>query len=372
MSPVVSVIIPVFNGEKYLVNTIKNVCLSSYKNIELILVDDGSSDNSYKICREMACNDSRIQVFHQENQGIIAARNKGIEKASGDYICFCDQDDIVQKNMYEFMMNAIIRTKCEMCICSTGKYINGKEIAYEQFTDDILTHEKIFEQIILPIVFDGYNEPNLSFSASNRVSGTVWKCMILKEVITENKIKFKRFINFEDDLLFLFDCLSNCIQICTLKYTGYYWRINSESESYRWRYVENLNEKEQKYYLYLQCILKKFGASGNILNAFKKCFYCTYLSDLIDNEGSPQNTKNYKQKLEFLRKQIYALDNYQEIIKGRKNFEWGLIRKKIVLMLLERHLIRSAFFFNMFYRRIKKVCIRFKVWTSMEKIIRRK
>ena len=96
----ITVIIPVYNGERYLRDTIEAVLRAVYNKLEVLLIDDGSTDSSSQICKEFAENDRRVVYIRQENGGIVAARNKGLELAKGEYICFCDQDDLTEPQMY--------------------------------------------------------------------------------------------------------------------------------------------------------------------------------------------------------------------------------------------------------------------------------
>lgn len=105
-TPLISIIIPVYKAEKYLHCCVDSVLAQSFTNFELILIDDGSPDNSGTICDEYAKQDRRIKVFHQENQGVSAARNLGIEQAKGEWIAFIDSDDWVENTMYEEMYHA--------------------------------------------------------------------------------------------------------------------------------------------------------------------------------------------------------------------------------------------------------------------------
>lgn len=367
----VSVIVPVYNGEKYLLETINALLKSTYSNLEILLINDGSKDNSLNICELLSSQDKRIKVYSQNNQGIVAARNKGLELASGKYICFCDQDDIVFPETYEKMYIAIKNNKVDCCICSTGKYINGEYIEFETYNNEMLDRNTILTKIIGPILFDGYSLSNigLDFKNESRVSGCIWKCMISREVINNNGIRFKRFVNFEDDLLFLFDILCKCEKVVTLQYIGYYWRINSESETYRWKYIEDFYAKNMNYYLYLNKILSDFRISENIIFEFKKCFFCKVYVDLIDNECSPLNRKDMKERIVFLRDSIYT-NSFDEIIDGRHKIEWGLLKRKIILMLINYKQIRCACCFNIMYRNIKKVAVGYKFWSAFEKKIR--
>ena len=118
----VSIIIPIYNVEKYLPKCIESLMNQTYRDIEIILVDDGSPDACGKICDEYARVDSRIIVIHQKNQGVSAARNSGLECAKGEYIGFIDPDDWVASEMYEGMLNAILREATDMVICGYDYY----------------------------------------------------------------------------------------------------------------------------------------------------------------------------------------------------------------------------------------------------------
>ncbi len=113
----ISIIVPVYNIEKYLEKSVDSLINQTYKNLEIILIDDGSSDNSPQICDDFAKKDSRIKVIHQKNKGVSAARNAGLDVAQGDYIGFCDGDDIPDKDMFEFLLNTAKEDNADISIC---------------------------------------------------------------------------------------------------------------------------------------------------------------------------------------------------------------------------------------------------------------
>ena len=113
----ISVVIPIYNVEKYLNKCVDSVINQTYSNIEIILVDDGSTDNSGSIADEFKRKDDRIRVFHKKNGGLSDARNYGIEKATGKYICFVDSDDFVEKDYIEFMFNNLVAKKVKVSAC---------------------------------------------------------------------------------------------------------------------------------------------------------------------------------------------------------------------------------------------------------------
>ena len=113
----ISVIIPVYNIEQYLPRCLDSVIAQTYNNLEIILVDDGSTDSSGEICDKYSLLDNRIKVIHKSNGGVSSARNEGLEVAKGDYIGFVDGDDIIEKDMYQILLDNAIKYHCEMSCC---------------------------------------------------------------------------------------------------------------------------------------------------------------------------------------------------------------------------------------------------------------
>ena len=116
--PLISIIVPVYNVEKYLSKCIDSIINQTYKNIEIILIDDGSTDSSGAICDKYALVDSRIHVLHIENSGVSNARNVGLNHATGDYIGFVDSDDYIEPNMYELLLEELIADDVDVVQCN--------------------------------------------------------------------------------------------------------------------------------------------------------------------------------------------------------------------------------------------------------------
>ena len=126
MDSLVSVIVPVYKVEKYLSKCLDSIVNQTYKNLEIILVDDGSPDNSGKICDEYAQKDSRIKVIHKENGGLSSARNAGLDIATGEYIAFADSDDSVHLDFVEKLYRAIKEENADIACCSVEDFIEDK------------------------------------------------------------------------------------------------------------------------------------------------------------------------------------------------------------------------------------------------------
>lgn len=152
----VSVIIPIYNVEKYLERCVNSIENQTYNNLEIILIDDGSSDNSSFICDELKQKDSRIKVIHQKNQGVSNARNHGIEISTGDYICFIDGDDFAYPNYVEYLLDIIIANNADAAITTEAfSNFNTKENKKEKIK--VITSEEAIEFILCYKTLIGVN-----------------------------------------------------------------------------------------------------------------------------------------------------------------------------------------------------------------------
>lgn len=142
MSKLISVIIPVYNVENYLKKCMDSVLQQTYENLEIILVDDGSTDKSGSICDEYKAKDSKVVVLHQKNGGLSKARNTGREYAHGEYIGFVDSDDAIHPQMYELLFNAIERAQADVAICREVAFFDEAELLE---TESYNAKESIFE-----------------------------------------------------------------------------------------------------------------------------------------------------------------------------------------------------------------------------------
>ena len=137
MDPIISIIVPIYNVGKYLPKCIESILNQTFKNFELILVNDGSTDNSGVVCDDYAKKDTRIKIVHKSNGGVSSARNAGLYVAKGEYIGFVDPDDYIDKNMYEKLYRLCIDNNSDIAICRFNREINGK-IQNKESTEEII------------------------------------------------------------------------------------------------------------------------------------------------------------------------------------------------------------------------------------------
>lgn len=149
MNELISVIVPIYNVEKYLEKSIRSIMEQTYKELEIILVDDGSSDHCPQICDQFAKEDSRVQVIHKKNGGLSDARNKGIKHALGEYLVFIDSDDYIAPNMIEQLYQRIIWDHSDMALCNIA-FVDekGEFLQYDssQVEDSVVDEEQFWRE----------------------------------------------------------------------------------------------------------------------------------------------------------------------------------------------------------------------------------
>lgn len=238
-SPVVSVIVPVFNVERYIRQCIDSILAQEYSKIELVLVDDKSSDRSGIICDEYAKINKNVRVVHSTvNQGLGLTRNIGIAHAAGDYVTFIDSDDFIEKNHINVLMNTLINNNADVCYGGFTGYDGNSYIKHPNvLSGSIVTGQRIFHEII----------PAMCGRAKNSEAIQMSSCMAIysKNIIDKHNICFyseREYIS--EDLLFNIEVLKHSSIVAFSDDVGYYYRYNPTSLSHSYR-IDRL-EKQVK------------------------------------------------------------------------------------------------------------------------------
>ncbi|MFV0507370.1 MAG: glycosyltransferase family 2 protein [Bacteroidales bacterium] len=211
-TPLISIIIPVYNTEKYLAECLDSALAQTYTNFELLLINDGSKDSSPQICDEYAAKDNRIKVFHQENAGVSAARNKGLDNAKGEYVGFVDADDTVTSEYLERM---------------NGKMQEGVDLVYFGYSKINTTNGDV--HYIPPTNSNKTGESLLKEIISQHKTLTPWMCLIKKDIIHDNKMKFVEGCRYGEDQEFVFKVLMNCETVASIDQSLYNYRVGHVS-----------------------------------------------------------------------------------------------------------------------------------------------
>ena len=217
----ISIVLPVYNAEKYLRKCIESVIEQTYPVWELIIIDNGSEDGSYHICQEYAKKEERILLLHQyQNKGVSVARNLGVEKATGHYVTFLDADDWVAKDYLEQLIKIAKETQSDMVVCNFQKiYDADREVGEEDNINNTESGEMQKQSSIQVYQQEEYIQQCL-LNGYTHCWGVLYKLSLLEG------IRFPAGITIGEDVLFLIDAVLRAENIVVTEYDGYYYYIN--------------------------------------------------------------------------------------------------------------------------------------------------
>ena len=334
MNPLVSIIVPVYNVEKYLDKCVESIINQTYTNLEVILVDDGSPDNCPQMCDEWAQKDSRIRVVHKENGGLSDARNCGIEACNGEWVYFIDSDDYIACDTIEKLYNVAIVNNCDMSI---GRYVevhNGieKESEYSGETF-VYSQDEYWEQVYSLTLKSEYLIPvNLIISCN--------------KLIKRNIFDFARFpkSKYHEDEFIIHKLISKCNKIAFLDSKFYYYIQNDNSIMHKPSFVsvadalealvqrENYFIENKKSFLNLSFLslldnilwyyfdFKFIYKNKNLVKLSKKYFRYYYKQALKSNVAN----EPYYQKKRILYFSFYINDYLYRIVRKIKKMTGNL------------------------------------------------
>ncbi|MFI3227138.1 MAG: glycosyltransferase [Clostridia bacterium] len=331
----ISVIIPVYGVEKYLDRCINTIVNQTYKNLEIILVDDGSKDNCPAMCDEWAKKDGRIIVIHKENQGLGLARNSGLSIATGRYVAFIDSDDFVDVEMIEKLYTNLVDKSCDTVYCGFYKYYNEKVVVpvESMYNEVCIENEKIISDVLLNMIAtlpDEKKECLLSMS--------VWHALYSKEIIDEYNISFPSEREFmSEDMIFDIDYLQRAKKIYFFDTPLYYYSCenqNSLTQNYKLeefsRQIKQVRKMETElnkilpsddYKLRLQryllgrlrtCIMK----ASRMREKDKNFNFYQHIKELISSDDVVEIMKTYPYKQNPMQLRIYNFCIKYKLILG--------------------------------------------------------
>lgn len=226
-SPLVSVIVPVYNVVFYIKECIESIQTQTYPNIEIIIVDDGSTDGSGEICGELAERDSRIRLIHQENAGVVSARGRGVEASEGKYLSFVDGDDWVEPNMIEGMVRDIgeadlISTKIQK-EARPGEWVEE----YDKFPEGVYSGETGLAKVFETMIFD------LNSGSVYNLTPGVCNKLFLKDKLQKVYLEVPPQLTFAEDSVLLYKYLLDCHALVISHKCFYHYRYREGSAVHR-------------------------------------------------------------------------------------------------------------------------------------------
>ena len=301
--PLISVIVPVYNVEKYLKKCVNSITSQTYENLEILLVDDGSTDLSGQICNEFEKNDARIKVIHKKNGGLSDARNAGLDRAKGQYYAFIDSDDYIQDNTIEIMLNAVKKNKSEISVCNMIRFLEEGETV----------------QFYCPTNHEVLYQGNQRYKTLNQPS----VCNKLFEAKLFEGIRFPKGKYYEDTFVY-HEVLYRANSI-VLTGTDSYWYLSREDS------IVGQPQYTERYFDFIEAVYKRadFLLKHDVQPYAKEACLSLYAAIANAESNIEENTKTIE-KFSIARKQ-YTLA-YNELMKTKNQIG---IKQKLRLMLLK-------------------------------------
>lgn len=313
----ISVIVPVYNIEKYLHKCIDSILSQSFMDFELLLIDDGSIDNSGKICDEYHFKDVRIKVFHKENSGVSSARNIGLENAKGVFICFVDSDDTIDE---DFLLHLV-------------KNSEGFDLVVSGFRRTFFGNNKMEEVIPKSSETITIHDIGKVFSELDRRGLTFGVCgkLLNKSTIVSNSILFNKSYAYGEDIIFMLQYFLHISSLKVVSYAEYnYFLTESVSLSRRRYSYEIENEWLNHMYTLLNQVIDKFSINDRGYLHILEERYLLYFLASIYTMYLPNTSKTKQDRLLIL----------QEIHESKRLRKFSLLYSKTLMS------IASLFFFR--------------------------
>ena len=250
MQVLISIIVPVYNVEKYLDKCIQSILSQSYRDFELLLIDDGSTDTSGSICDKYASMDTRVRVFHKENGGVSSARNLGIKEAIGDWITFIDSDDWIYADLLKSYINHFsyhADLYIQGFIDSNGNQFVEKE-AFWNGDDLIVKIDNIEHQLI----------------------GFVWNKLFRASIIKNNQLFFDEKITMIEDLLFVYNYMIHADSVLNIPHINYYYWRHETSACFKKHSFDSWDNLIDKFYAFM---MPFYDRHRNFADRKLKVFY---------------------------------------------------------------------------------------------------
>lgn len=209
----VSILVPCYNVEAFLPQCLGSIVNQTYRDLQIVIVDDGSRDRTLSVAQEYAAKDSRIEVYHQDNLGVAAARNALLSKIRGDFFLFIDSDDWIEPDMVEFLLTNAEKENADMVTC--GMVVNDTPVC-KKYSRDIYDNNKVVERFLYHIEF----------------RGSLWNKLISVSLLN-NEPKFHCGISYGEDALFCWELLKVTDRVVYTDRQFYHYRMNSDSISHK-------------------------------------------------------------------------------------------------------------------------------------------
>lgn len=337
----ISIIVPVYNSEKHLKECIDSILEQTIKDFELILVDDGSTDNSPSICDSYQ-KDSRVKVIHKENSGPSQTRNVGIDLATGEYIGFVDSDDFIEKNMYLTLYNKAIKENCDIAFCDFLTYTHGKTtLVKTDLNENRVYNSNEIKSTILPYFFgyaDNETKNYKCFFPFADYASYIFIAIYKTSMVHDNNIKFyDQKLYFNEDNLFNLEAVNKSSKMAHVSKPLYFYRDGEVSLSNK--FSEDFKNAKIRRYSFLQDFIKSNKLDPNYQRRLenKICIESINIINYYVNQGSLK----FKGKMRYIKeivneniiKESLLNFNFKELSFSKLSIFLWFEKKRQVLIL---------------------------------------
>ena len=327
VKPRVSIIVPVYNAAPYLNQCISSLTNQTLQEIEIILINDGSTDDSLAVCMALAATDDRIRLIDKPNGGVSEARNDGLRAATGAYVGFVDPDDWVDTDMYERMLATLTAAQAEICLCNYVK--ETKEGTVPVLVKQSGTIEK--EAILGDIVANVIAKPSFR-SGETDIMGSVCRLLISRELLERENIWFDKEVAFMEDLLVCVEAFLKCARIAIDSGAYYHYRVHDSSTVMA--YKPKFYQRQKQAFAKLQELLVREGEAAALAPRMANRYIIVALLALA-NEAHKDNPMPFREKIRNIDKIVAdeelsaTLEKIElDTVESRKKLELNLMKKK--------------------------------------------
>lgn len=325
-----SVLVPVFNVEIYLKKCIDSILHQTYQDFEIILIDDGSTDSSGKICDNYAVKDKRIRVFHQQNQGQLISRRNAIEKSTGDFCLFLDSDDFWDNDLLENIFDTILKYNCDIVLFKYKRVL----LKNTKCMDPVFQDKTIFDSNNKDILF----KKIFSSSALNNLATKAVRRTIIKK---NNYLQFKG-VKHGEDLLESISMLYNARKIVYIDKALYNYRLNPDSvtNTFNVNKYKDINIVRNVILIYMKKM--KLDTQENLI-----IFYQGYINSILNYISQLINSNLGKEEKNDILLDILKSELYNRALKYSNLFQLPVYRKYSFILLKYRY-FKLLFFYEKF------------------------
>ena len=300
-----SIIIPVYNVESYIKDTVKSITESDFDDFEIILVNDGSKDKSGEICRSLSDRDIRIKYIEKENGGVASARNMGLSYAEGEYLLFLDSDDMYKPGTLKRVNDVIAETGCDICQFGYQLFSDFTEETYPIASMDMYIDKEKTTQMAVKILTSNYIKPNFTGYSNGEIGLTITSAAVKREIIKNNNIEFFSFWNNEDDWIFAVLCYKYAKDAYLISDCYYRYRKTNNSLSRTKRYIEDLYVKRCKSITWIENLLDSLCVSSDEKkDEYKGILQRKLLLYVLYNESVATNDVSIRESIGHIREAV--------------------------------------------------------------------